>query len=107
MPLFSSYFRPSNTQSTQSSYSQRLAEKEKTRRRKELPKAVTKTAPTNAVRLTIFGSSNVISNLKEVDLSDSLSGIPIRYIPAKELQDFHEKIEMVCTDEIPNCIKIF
>ena len=75
-----------------------LAEKEKTKRQNELPKAVSDTAPATAVRLTIFGSSNVVNHLNETDLITScLGGVPVRLIPAARLSEFREKIEMVCS----------
>ena len=59
-----------------------------------LPRATSRTAPTSANRLTIFGTSNVVNNLDESFVSDNLS-IPVRLIPAMKLEVFKEKIGMV------------
>ena len=66
-----------------------------------MPKTLNKSAPGSAVRLTIFGTSDIVNNLNEADVSDSLSGIPVRLIATKNLCDFREKIEMV--RRIVNC----
>jgi len=70
-------------------YSQRKAIKER-----NLPKARSEEAPASARRLTIFGTSNVVNNLIESDLSKEL-GVPVRIIPAMRLDVFQEKIELV------------
>ena len=95
------FFRPSNSHSAQNSYSQRLVQKENAVRRNSLPKTLNKSAPGSSVRLTIFGTSDIVNNLNEADVSDSLSGIPVRLIATKDLCDFREKIEMV--RRIVNC----
>ena len=63
-------------------YSQRKAIKER-----NLPKARSEEAPASARRLTIFGTSNVVNNLGESDLSKEL-GVPVRIIPAMRLDVF-------------------
>ena len=64
-------------------------------RRSSLPKAPTTTAPDAAMRLTVFGTPDIINNLDETDMSESLSGIPVRLILAKNLSEFRQKIELV------------
>lgn len=59
-----------------------------------LPRATSTTAPLSAKRLTIFGTSNVVNNLNETELSEALN-IPVRLIPAMKLEVFKEKIAMV------------
>ena len=69
-----------------------------------MPKTTEKVAPESATRLTIFGTSDVVNNLDEADMSDSLNGIPVRLIATKSLGDFREKIEMVCIEICQNSI---
>ena len=64
-------------------------------RRSSLPKTENKFAPATAVRLTVFGASDIVSNLNESDVSAGLSGIPVQLIPTKDLIELREKIEMV------------
>ena len=59
-----------------------------------LPEASGSTPPPGCRRLTIFGTSNVVNNLSESDLAESLN-IPVRLIPAMKLEAFNEKIGMV------------
>jgi hypothetical protein len=59
-----------------------------------LPRATSRTAPSTAKQLTIFGTSNVVNNLNESELGEDLS-IPVRLIAAMKLGDFKEKIAMV------------
>ena len=66
-------------------YSQRKAIKER-----NLPKAASSHAPATARRLTIYGTSNVVNNLSEADLSKDL-GVPVRLIPAMKLDAFQVK----------------
>ena len=87
--------RPSTLNSDASIYSKRFAEKENAARRSSLPKALNRSAPKTAIRLTVFGISDILNNLDEADMSDSLNGIPVRLITTKNLSDFREKIEMV------------
>ena len=94
--LFRNYFRPSTLNSDASTYSKRLAESENATRRSSLPKALNRSAPESSIRLTVFGTSDIVNNLDETDMSDSLNGIPVRFITTKNLSDFREKIEMVC-----------
>ena len=82
-------------QTAQNTYSKRLAEKENAMRRSSLPKALTTTAPEAAIRLTVFGTPDIINNLDESDMSESLNGIPVRLIEAKNLSEFRQKIDMV------------
>ena len=70
-------------------YSQRKAIRER-----NLPKAKSSTPPASARRLTIYGTSNVVNNLSESDLSKDL-GVPVRLVPAMKLDAFQETIEMV------------
>ena len=56
-----------------------------------MPRASSRTAPTSAKRLTVFGTSNVVNNLNEGELSEELS-IPVRLIPAMKLEVFKDKI---------------
>ena len=93
--MLRNYFRPSTTNSAQNLYSKKLAERENTTRRSSLPKAPNRSAPETAIRLTVFGTSDIVNNLDESDMSDSLDGIPVRLITTKNLSDFREKIEMV------------
>ena len=72
-----------------------------------MPKTTEKFAPESATRLTIFGTSDVVNNLDEADMSDSLNGIPVRLIATKSLGDFREKIEMVCIEICQNSILKF
>ena len=69
-----------------------------------MPKTTEKFAPESATRLTIFGTSDVVNNLDEADMSDSLNGITVRLIATKSLGDFREKIEMVCIEICGNSI---
>ena len=69
-----------------------------------LPKTTEKIAPESATRLTIFGTYDVVNNLDEADMSDSLNGIPVRLIATKSLGDFREKIEMVCIEIYQNTV---
>ena len=59
-----------------------------------LPRATSRSAPSTAKQLTIFGTSNVVNNLNETELGEDLS-IPVRLIAAMKLGDFKEKIAMV------------
>ena len=90
--LFRNDFRPSTLNSDPS---KRLVESENATRRSSLPKALDRSAPQTAIRLTVFGTSDIVNNLDETDMSDSLNGIPVRIITTKNLSDFREKIEMV------------
>ena len=56
-----------------------------------MPRASSRTAPNSAKRLTVFGTSNVVNNLNEGELSEELS-IPVRLIPAMKLEVFKDKI---------------
>ena len=92
-----SYFRPSTLQTAQNTYSKRLVEKENALRRGSLPKAQSTSAPETAIRLTVFGTPDIINNLDETDMSESLSGIPVRLVLAKNLTELREKIDKVRT----------
>ena len=59
-----------------------------------LPRATSRTAPSAAKRLVIFGTSNVVNNLNESELAEQLN-VPVRLIPAMKLEAFKEKIGMV------------
>ena len=98
MYLYHIYFRPTASNPSRTSYSQRMSQRENEARRSSLPKTTEKVAPESATRLTIFGTSDVVNNLDEADMSDSLNGIPVRLIATKSLGDFREKIEMVCIE---------
>ena len=86
-------------QTAQNTYSKRLVEKENAMRRSSLPKALRSSAPDTAIRLSVFGTSDIINNLDETDMSESLNGIPVRLIKAKNLTEFREKIDMVRMNE--------
>jgi hypothetical protein len=60
----------------------------------KLPRATSKTPPALAKRLIIFGTSNVVNNLTEADLSEELN-IPVMVIPAMKLEDFRVNIGLV------------
>ena len=108
------FSRPSSNGGSRGSYSWRNPEKEVTRipprfqkqrpsanqhqasekALAALPRATSRTAPSTAKRLTIFGTSNVVNNLNETELGEDL-GIPVRIIAAMKLDVFKEKIAMV------------
>ena len=93
-------FRPSTLQTAQNTYSKRLVEKENAIRRSSLPKAQSPTAPETAIRFTVFGTPDIINNLDENDMSESLNGIPVRLVLAKNLDELRQKIEMVCMNNV-------
>ena len=98
--LYISYSsRPSTLQTAQNTYSKRLVEKENAMRRSSLPKALSSSAPETATRLSVFGTPDIINNLDETDMSESLNGIPVRLIKAKNLTEFRQKIELVSINE--------
>ena len=74
-------------------------EKENAMRRSSLPKALSSSAPETATRLSVFGTPDIINNLDETDMSESLNGIPVRLIKAKNLTEFRQKIELVSINE--------
>ena len=63
-------------------------------RDRNLPRATSRSAPSTANRLTVFGTSNVVNNLSESQLSEALF-IPVRLISAMKLKEFKEKISLV------------
>ena len=77
-----------------------MAEKENAIRRSSLPKAQSPTAPETAIRFTVFGTPDIINNLDENDMSESLNGIPVRLVLAKNLDELRQKIEMVCMNNV-------
>jgi hypothetical protein len=60
----------------------------------KLPRAQSQVSPSTARRFTIFGTSNVMNNLSESDLSKDL-GVPVRVIPAANCTALREKIGQI------------
>ena len=60
----------------------------------KLPRAETTTAPPTAQRFSVFGTSNIITNINEANLAKDL-GVPVRLIPAANCSAFREKIGLV------------
>ena len=89
-------------QTAQNTYSKRLVEKENAMRRSSLPKASSSSAPETAIRLSVFGTPDIINNLDETDMSESLNGIPVRLTKAKNLTEFRQKIDLVCINKSEN-----
>ena len=77
-----------------------MVEKENAIRRSSLPKAQSATAPETAIRLTVFGTPDIVNNLDENDMSESLGGIPVRLVLAKNLTELRQKIETVCMNNV-------
>ena len=60
----------------------------------KLPRTESRVAPPTARRFTIFGTSNIMNNLSESDLSKDL-GVPVRVIPAANCTTLREKIGQI------------